>query len=156
MKGNILRPDQLFPEAQSVVGHLYVGNVNHPDVGIHKHCHRKSLQIGFFRLFVLLVLWLADDSLELNSLHLSHHAGFQYNVSGHINIMACLLDVPGVKIGGEYKAVILRHIDVKAAGAPWFLLKAGGQSENMVLVDEINNTLFGKTAHKAFISATKV
>mgnify|MGYP006972343823 CR=1 FL=1 len=70
--------------------------------------------------------------------------------------MACLLDVPGVEIGGEDKAVILRHIDVKAAGAPRFLLKAGGQGENMVLVDEINNMLFGKIAHRVFISTTKV
>ena len=99
---------------------------------------------------------LADDSLELNFLNLSHHAGFQNNIPGNIDVVASLLDVPGVKVGGEDEAVILRHIDVKAAGAPWFLLKAGGQSENMVLVDEINNTLFGKTAHEAFISATKV
>lgn len=137
-------PNQFFAEAQQVVGHLEQGKVDYPEVSVHKGGDRKPLQVGLFCPLEPVTRSNGYVTLELYPLYLANDAGLEHHRPGHQAVLRKFPAVPGIIVSGEDKGVLIFKVNVKAIGAPWFIVNGGADGQHMVLLEKLNYSGVGE------------
>ena len=125
-------PDLLMPEPQPVVCKLDMIELYYPQVDFSQGSVRESLQVNGSGAAEFITGGLADGAGELGATDTADTFRLEGDGASNLRVGPEFRAMPGDRVGGDDKGVVLLIPGIEARCAPWSLFADGGDCQQVV------------------------
>lgn len=140
----ILLPDEFCSKSQPVVSHFNKIRLYTPKNKFFKSGDGKFFQVCMQSGIIKVIFQFSRETCELYSLNFPYHGCFECNCTGNYRLCEHFVHMACAKIGCENKHIQFIEVHIKACAGIWSIFSRGCQGKNVMLVDKIGNSFFGK------------